>query len=65
MSHTAITVTISLLCTGAMYALMAAGGARTLDLLLVGTFAGLMAAACALAGFSSPTEEEPCKPPFA
>ena len=65
MSHTAITAAISLLCTGAMYALMAAGGAKALDLFLVGAFAGLMAAACALAALSSPTEEEPCKPPSA
>jgi hypothetical protein len=44
---------------------MAAGGARAIDLALVAVVGGLMAAACALAGLSATTEEEPCKQPSA
>jgi hypothetical protein len=66
MSHTAMTAAISLLCTGAMLALLAASGARSVDLFLVSAFAGLMAAACAIAALSShAVEEEPCNRPSA
>lgn len=65
MSHTAVTATMSSLCIALVFVLMAAGGARALDLALVAAFGGLMAAACALAGLSATTEEEPCKQPSA
>jgi hypothetical protein len=65
MSQTAVTATMSSLCIALIFALMAAGGARPLDLTLVAAFGGLMAAACALAGLSPTTEEEPCKQPSA
>jgi hypothetical protein len=65
MSHTAVTATMSALCIALIFALMAAGGARLVDLILVAAFGGLMAAACALAGLSPTIEEEPCKHPSA
>lgn len=65
MSQTAVTATMSSLCIALVFALMAAGGARVLDLTLVAACAGLMAAACALAGLSPAIEEEPCKQPSA
>ena len=66
MSQTAVIATMSSLCIVLIFALMAAGGARGIDLILVAASGGLMAAACALAGLSlSPTKEEPCKRPCA
>ncbi len=65
MSHTAMTATMSSLGIALIFALMAAGGARLVDLILVAAFGGLMAAACALAGLSPTLPEAPCKQPFA
>ena len=65
MSHTAVTATMSSLCLALIFALMAAGGARLIDLILVAAFGGLMATACALAGLSRTPLEEPCKQPSA
>jgi hypothetical protein len=65
MSHTAVTAAMSALCIALIFALMAAGGARLVDLVLVAAFGGLMAAACALAGLAPTIEEEPCKHPSA
>ena len=57
MSQIAMTAAMSSLCIALIFALMAAGGARLVDLILVAAFGGLMAAACALAGLSPITEE--------
>jgi len=62
MSQTAVTATMSSVCIALIFALMVAGGARDIDLILVAAFGGLMVAACALAGLSPTPQEEPCKP---